>query len=683
MLHWTYIFLLLAATNSSQNEDANDKNVEEFVVEAKGNEPTRYNLPKQSVTRVHLEPHHGSGVNLSSLVARTPGIHVRSAGGFGAQAMLSVRGLSGSNIGIVLDNLPLSSVSFTATDLSLFPVETLSQIDIYRGNAPIRFQAPLGGLIHLKSGRASKEFEFTTHAGIGSNFNRTGHLSVRGHGGNWRYLTTVAYRGTQGDFPFYNDGETLYTALDDHADHRQNNQSDGISAHLKLEHSGAAHDARIILRGTMRTGGVPGPGVKPTQAAWATSDELSLRLEHDVFSWSAKGLTLHYGADALLSGREFHDPGVSPNFLPEFSMRSSQNATLSQVAVDGRLLWSTHAAHQLEVAPRATLQTYWQSGDENELAVGRAALNRQNVILGMGVEYIYRPWDWLTVGPAVRLDGEFKRTQDSFEPGQNAIPTTPVEISPRLVVNAMFEACSAYASFGRRHRFPTLLERYGDNVAIGANPNVMPEFGLFADAGGACEVAPTKGVQVRTELTVFGSLPEQLLVFVANSQQSVQATNISQSEMVGAELSTAVLHRYGTASAHYTWLHAEDTTDIVGRTGLRPPGIPEHQLDLQVEAGPTWFTMGWSLSLSSQRFLDQANYRPIPTTALQSLHVHLLWKAIGINLKARIDNLTNLRYQQVNVAGAALGVGLAKHADLIGYPKPGRTFFVSAGWSYP
>jgi hypothetical protein len=50
-----------------------------------------------------------------------------------------------------------------------------------------------------------------------------------------------------------------------------------------------------------------------------------------------------------------------------------------------------------------------------------------------------------------------------------------------------------------------------------------------------------------------------------------------------------------------------------------------------------------------------------------------------MSLKARLDNLTNLRKDSVVLPGRD-SKAMVKASDMIGYPLPGRTFFIGASW---
>ncbi|MBT6180045.1 MAG: TonB-dependent receptor [Deltaproteobacteria bacterium] len=628
-----------------------------------------------SSTLFKLEAFYGTGLSLDAVVSRAPGVYARRSGGFGSQALLSVRGLSGSNVGIILDNLPLNSVGFSATDLSLFPLELLESAEVFRGDGPIRFQAPLGGLIHLRTRKPKRDFELVSHAGFGSHHNRSAHVAVLANHGKWDFISAIAYRGTAGDFSFYNDQETLYTQVDDTEDIRQNNRIDTLAAHLSAERR-AKSGVTNQLRGqaTYRVRGVPGPGVDPTQNTKAKDLESSLRFSSNDHHFLDHVVSLDVGLDLLMSRRSFMDPGVAPDFVPELSMRSEQDARLWQVGIDSRLVWAPNSLHRLELAPRVAGTSFKQTGQDNQLTAQTASLSRLSLDLGVGAEYFWTPRATFSIGPGVRVDAWLPSASDDFMPRINH-----PEVSPRLIVHWALESCDTYLNAGRRHRFPTLLERYGDNIGIGPSPDLESESGFFADAGLKCPIEFTDAIQIELGLTGFGSLPKNLIVFMQNSQKSVKAMNVAKSEVLGLEGSLSLAHSLARAQVHYSLIRARDVGDVLGMQGNTPPGIPAHQLDVAVSGGPSWLELGWELNFKSLRYLDQANLRPIPKAAIQALWIQFNIEVLNLSIKARLDNLTNQRKDNVDLPGRE-SKAVVKTSDMIGYPLPGRTFFVGASW---
>ncbi len=627
-----------------------------------------------SATVFTLKDYYGLGQSLDSVVAKAPGVYLRRSGGFGSQTLLSVRGLSGSNVGVILDDLPLSSVGFSAADLSLFPLELLEAAEVFRGDGPIRFQAPLGGLIHLRTRKPKQEFELHSHVGMGSYYNRSAHSALLAKQGPWNYVAALAYRGSEGNFSYYNDKETLYTESDDSEDIRQNNVSNTAALHFSVEHE-HQNGSSQMLRGqtTYRIRGVPGSGVQPTEKTQARDWEASLRLSSKDHHFLDHALAIDVALDLLSSTRSFSDPGVAPNYLPEISMRAEQEASLWQVGADSKVTWLADN-HQIELSPRLTVTYFEQSGGEEQLSAAASELSRLSLDIGVGVEHLWNLFGGFTLGPGVRFDAWLPQSADAFLTQENH-----PEVSPRLIVHWDFESWRIYANAGRRHRFPTLLELYGDNIAIGPSPDLESESGFFGDLGLGGELELDSDVKVNFGLTAFFSLPRNLIVFMQNSQKSVKALNVAQSTIAGLESSVNAQFSWVGLNAHYSFIHARDTGDVAGLRGNIPPGIAQHQLDLGLKVGPDWIQLGWDLNFRSQRFLDRANLRPVPGSAFQGLSLELYFEELKLGLKTRIDNVTDLRKHSIEIPGRD-GKALVQTSDLIGYPLSGRTIFMGATW---
>jgi vitamin B12 transporter len=93
--------------------------------------------PVTIITAKQLENRAG---NLNEVLARQAGVQVRSSGGFGSEARISIRGLEGKRVQVFIDGNALNTPdgSFGINDL---PVQVIERIEIYKGSVP----AYLGG----------------------------------------------------------------------------------------------------------------------------------------------------------------------------------------------------------------------------------------------------------------------------------------------------------------------------------------------------------------------------------------------------------------------------------------------------------------------------------------------------------------------------------------------------------
>ena len=102
-----------------------------------------------AVTVVDTERAKRETADLGEVLARTQGVSVRRGGGLGSDARLSLGGLSGDQIRLFLDGVPLELAGFPF-GIANVPVNLIDRIEVYSGVVPIRFGADaLGGGINL------------------------------------------------------------------------------------------------------------------------------------------------------------------------------------------------------------------------------------------------------------------------------------------------------------------------------------------------------------------------------------------------------------------------------------------------------------------------------------------------------------------------------------------------------
>lgn len=632
--------------------------------------PVAADLTPATVTTIDPAPLTASGTTLADALRLVPGLSLRTTGGLGGATGVSLRGVGADNVALVLDDLPLTSASFGPPDLGLFPLEGLAAVEVYRGSAPARFQAPLGGVIRLVTRLPKDHLVASAHVGGGSNLARTLHGFVAGPMGSLRVAAYGAYQGTSGDFVYYDDRETPYTSADDELRERQNNALDLGTLRLTVERDLASGATQRVAAGFVaRRQGVPGPGAAPALAAHASELELTARA-----SWMGSmafdgALLVDAGLDALVATRVFDDPDA------EIGLGVTEHhARLAQLGADTRLTWIWNDQHETELAPRVTYDEYRQSGDTSAPTLAGLGFTQQRFAGGAGLEHRYQATSWLVVTPSVRADLTAEtRTRDSLD-------TTDPMASPRLGAVLAFDPCELRANVGRYHRLPTPFERYGDGTTTLPSPDLLPERGWSGDAGLACGVKHDGGRSLAASLTGFASRPAELIAWVQSSQYTVRAQNVGETRIVGVESQAAAALAWVAAEASYTFTQAVNASDTLGLEGKHTPGVPQHQLEAALTLGPEDWNLRYELGLASVLYLDRANLRPVGTRWSHDVLGTARLFETDFWAKAAVHNLLNVRTSAVTLAGAGDEALTTSRADYLGYPLPGRTFFVSLLW---
>lgn len=89
--------------------------------------------------------------NTSDVIKQISGVNVRQTGGFGSNAEIYINGMSGKQVKIFLDGIPLNYFG-SGLGLNVMPVNLMEQIEVYKGVVPVELGADaLGGAINIVS----------------------------------------------------------------------------------------------------------------------------------------------------------------------------------------------------------------------------------------------------------------------------------------------------------------------------------------------------------------------------------------------------------------------------------------------------------------------------------------------------------------------------------------------------
>jgi outer membrane cobalamin receptor len=118
-------------------------------------------------------------INANEILNKVPGVNVRQSGGFGEDADLSLNGLTGSQVRVFIDGIPMEYFG-SSLSLTNFPANIIDQIEVYKGVVPIHLSADaLGGAVNITTSKTSQSFldasysygSFNTHkASINSQY---------------------------------------------------------------------------------------------------------------------------------------------------------------------------------------------------------------------------------------------------------------------------------------------------------------------------------------------------------------------------------------------------------------------------------------------------------------------------------------------------------------------------------
>ena len=643
--------LLPASVGLSQSDSPEDS--PDMVVEATAPTPTTSTPHSADV----VVPHQlsGTGQSLADAIEQLPGVHLRRSGGVGSFTSIGIRGLGMNYVNVVLNDSPFDPGGAGGVDLSLLPLEHIERVEVYRGGGPLRFQSPLGGVVRIITRIPSERTTAEGHLGYGSYHSRSAHLGVSGRlfDTGLVYHSMVSYLGSEGDFDFRNDNNTLYNTSDDFEDTRNNNASNAGALSLTLQGPAPARGLwDLSLRGNWRKGQLPGPhpqrGVLPPDAS---AEDQGARLNLELRDLQSPGSTLTGSAQFYLgaSARDFTSEGA----LLGLDVRSI-HSTHHQGGLRAQLEYLVGPAFLLRIAGGGDWERRTQRSPTTAVGGLGGTFSHQRWRPSLGAELQVMAPAGVEFFPSLRVDGEDLHA---------------LALTPKLGALLTLGALQVRANAGRHHRFPSATERFGDGLQVAPSPGLEPEHGLVTDASLQLQEGPGG---VTLNLGAFHTQIQGLIALLPTSQRYVRAHNLTKQHLTGVELGLQKKWKRVDAAINYTGIEGR------GVRRAQTPGVPTHRLDLQLTLSLGPLQLSYHPQYQSPIFLDPDNRLALPQRLLHDLDLTFFIKSSGLHLRLRGANLSNTQSARVSLPGGITGV--ATHGDYLGYPLPGRSVFASVGW---
>jgi iron complex outermembrane receptor protein len=245
-----------------------------------------------------------------------------------------------------------------------------------------------------------------------------------------------------------------------------------------------------------------------------------------------------------------------------------------------------------------------------------------------------------------------------------------LEPTGRFGALGVFGEFSAFGGAGRYVRLPTLGELHGMSVVVRGSPRLENETGTTLDAGARYthrlegEIAP-----LWAAVSAYTRESSELISFVRTEQGYVVPVNVGEARVHGVEIEAgAGFLRHFAADAAVTALDARDRTpERMTRNDILP-----HRsrlvvaLAVRATTGPTGYPFAEELSLGARHVYQASRYAD-----LAGLKVIPEQHSLDIDASVRtLDGMAALRARMVNALDT-------RRWDVVGFPLPGRSFFVS------
>ncbi len=579
----------------------------------------------------------GAG-SLVDALRNVPGLDITETGGPGATTSVRIRGANAGQTLVLIDGVRVNDPSGVANDFdfSTLAPGLIERVEVLRGPQSALYGSDaVGGVVNIITRRGRGPFQAFGQIEGGSLGSSSSNAGFYGTQGPWSYAFAGSAAKSSG-FSRYGHRigriEAQFPTL----------ENDGFSrfggyGRLGYDPGNGFRFETGIMSITTRAQYDAAFGTLPDtpsqterrfHSVWAKAsiDTLDNRLTH--------GLTVF----ANRTDRSFWDVSFRNNTLPANTTRTKSEFIGDRIGAEyqgdlkldafGRVIFGA----KLE---RETAETYSQ----NLLPV--TALRRKTQDEGQTTRSLFALWQ-LPIGDRldVSLGGRIDDVVDvaRFNTWRATVAYRIPETSTKL-----------RASVGTGGKAPTLFQLFAPTFG---NANLSPERSFGYDAGIDQDLF---GGKARVSVTAFANRFNNLIDFDTATSRYI---NVARARTSGIEVSGEVelVQDFARLNGAYTYLHAKDRV-----TGLTLARRPEHVGKISLALMPTskW-TIEPSLTLVSGRFSgNRETQRLAPYARLDvytDYRIDANWRAY-----ARLENLTNARYQEVynyGTSGRAVYAGL-------------------------
>ncbi len=613
-------------------------------------------VASSTLERDWLEP---PGLSAPDVLRTAVGVTVTETGGLGAASTASVRGATASQTPVYLAGVRLNDDVGGAADLAMVPLFLIDRIEVYRGNAPLEADRfGIGGAIFFEPIRPRAP-RVRIGGMAGSFGSRAAWAAAGTQSRGTSLLIGARFEGADNDYPFYDDRGTLETTADDRREHLQN--ADAALVNLWLVGRQTVSEGRIdvVLNRFEREKGAPGlANVATTEARTSASRTLAAVSGFAPFAGEA---SLEARTTFLEASSTLTDPLYRPSMNPGELGLGTDRVESRGDRLDEELALTVPLGAASSLRARAEASHERLRRSEGEAAEPVLAERRVSARLSAAAALGVAPH--LSVRPLAALE--------CHATGAHADATCDVlEPTARLGALATLGELSLFGGVGRYVRVPTLGELFGTSAVVRGQPSLRSEAGVTIDLGARYATRlPGETRPLYAALSGYLRNARDLITFVRTAQSTIVPINLGRASVRGLELEAGTgFLRHFQGDLALTLFDGRDETP--GRTLLnaRLPYQPRLVVAPGVRAEtPSLGTfpverasLGGRLVHESSRYADPAGQSVIPAQTTVDVDVGVEGLGRSAILRARVGDLFD-----------------ARRYDVVGFPLPGRTFFVS------
>lgn len=594
----------------------------------------------------------GPALELADVLGDAPGAQITQTGGFGAPATASIRGATAAQTPVYLGSVRINDEVGGAANLADIPLFLIDRVELYRSHAPIVADRwGVGGAIFLEPRAASTT---GAHLGtlVGSYHSRSVWADLAFADGARGALAGVEVAAAGNDYRFENDQGTLFVDEDETSERLSNADAHLTSAFLHLEEPlGEKGRLRVLALHVEREQGVPRLALSPSRAARARS-------RRELAAVSARSAPGSLGFLELMTAftgatTEIEDPqgelSLGTPLVSTPGERLEQSLSLHQLG-PGELRLSQHLSVAIDRLRRREGGLTARSQVLSSKRVrSRVAASAEVPVVGPYLVEAAAAFECGDTGL-----GEIEACRERAATGRGGL-------------GYHRERVRAYLNAGHYQRLPTLGELYGVGLLVRGNPELAPEVGETVELGGRYLTSRQGPLFAWVDVAVFTRKTRQQVSYRKTGRGFVPV-NLGRTRTHGAELGAGLgLSSWARLAGIVSLLDARETTPGDSTRNDVLPFLSRLTFvgtaELRRELGGSVLHQGGVSAryhYRSSQYVDPAGLVVIPAQGILDAGIFASTVNDTVTVRLRLENLVN-----------------ARHFDVIGFPLPPRSAFLS------
>lgn len=670
--------LALADETAPAQSGASSTQPSEQTVDVQGTRPAPAAIPGatnvagSSLTRSDLA---AAGTTLPDALRREPGVSVTQMGGLGAPATARVRGASAAQTAVYLGSIRLNDEVGGVADLSTIPSSLIGRVDVYRSLTP-RFTGVegMGGTL-LITPRTPRQAEGSSKLTFGSFTSEKLELSLGGCQEKSCVLTGVELSQARNDYPYYDSRGILLVDEQGQVARLPNADSSQASGWLTGTTKLGRTDLLLFLEHTAREQGAPKLALVPSREARARFNRTTLGLELGV-PMDAVGGNATFTSSVLFAGTGLDDPllemGLGTTAVETPGERLEQAGRFTQ-SLSQWFLLEEHVSISYEGIERRE-----EVGGRTDVALSASRLGTR---LALGAE----------LTPLLGASAHMRASLQCIDTSETSLDFC-TQVVPGARAGALWQkgAFSTYANVSQAARPATLSELYGVSLLMRGNEDLEAESSTTVEAG-ARQHFPRRGPpRLWLDASAFARFAQDLIVFTRTAQGFLRPENRDQTRTLGAEFLVGTEPLPGLRiEGNVSLLDPRDTTpDRPTQNDILPfvsrfiaSASAEQRVPIAAEA-LRLLRLALRTHYESSRYADAAGLAVVPEQSSTDLELGSGWflrptRSTRANRPAEVErHLLSVEFRISNLFDQ-------RRYDIVGFPLPGRAWFMSLGLDLP